>query len=94
MLVCHEPAEPELEFFGCPAVGVGARHSEGYADELEEWTCVWCGARPFLPIRSCRERVPVWTWPQEDALMEHEGEREVVRAFLRSAFPASCEGRR
>ena len=35
-----EPVD-EIDFHGCPAIGVGGYHSEGYAGD---GGCAWCGA--------------------------------------------------
>lgn len=40
---CHCPdcVPEEVDFGGCPAVGVGGYHSEEYGDE--DGQCQWCG---------------------------------------------------
>lgn len=36
-----EPDPDEIDFHGCPAVGVGGYHSQEYEDDEG---CRWCGA--------------------------------------------------
>jgi hypothetical protein len=51
--LCEELPRPEFDFGGCPAVGVGGRHSEAYGDD-GEWICDWCGGRPRHPVAACQ----------------------------------------
>lgn len=53
---CSEPEDVEVDFSGCPAVGVGGMHSESYGQDGEH-RCDGCGARPVLPVRRAGKQV-------------------------------------